>query len=59
MRREDAAAFAATAVGILTLNAVVAIALGCAVHAVGRAIPRSTQAKRPLEPWSRPQERRP
>ena len=59
MRREDAAAFAATAVGILTVNAVVAIALGCAVHAVGRALPRATHAKGPLEPWSRPHERRP
>jgi SulP family sulfate permease len=59
MRREDAAAFAATAVGILTLNAVVAIAFGCAVHAVGRAIPRAAHAKGPLEPWSRPHERRP
>src|SRR5690606_10173268 len=58
MRREDAAEFAATAVGILTLNAVVAIALGCAVHAVGRAIPRTTQAKGPFEPWSKPHERR-
>lgn len=55
MRREDAIAFAATAIGILSVNAVVAIALGCAIHAVGRALPHGSHPKRSLEPWSRPQ----
>lgn len=55
MRREDAAAFAVTAVGVLTLNAVVAVALGCAVHAVGRALLLAGQAKGPLEASRRTQ----
>jgi SulP family sulfate permease len=32
MRRVDAAAFLATATGVLTMNAVVAVALGCALY---------------------------
>lgn len=47
MRRVDAAAFLVTVSAVLTLNAVAAIALGCAVHAgvwayhrVGQAVPR-------------------
>lgn len=34
MRRVDAAAFLATAIGVLTFNAVAAVALGCSLYGV-------------------------
>lgn len=46
MRRSDAAAFLVTAISILTVNAVLAVALGCSVYAV-RAVWEWWQQRQP------------
>jgi SulP family sulfate permease len=42
MRRVDAAAFLCTAVTVLAANAIAAVVVGCALHAVGDLVSRSS-----------------
>jgi SulP family sulfate permease len=49
MRRSDAAAFLVTAVAVLAVNAVAAVALGCSVYAVRWAVYRFRPTP-PLQP---------
>jgi SulP family sulfate permease len=47
MHRVDAAAFLATALGVLTVNAVLAVAIGCAVYVLRRAHARISSPANP------------
>jgi SulP family sulfate permease len=42
MRRVDAAAFLCTAVNVLAANAIAAVVVGCALHAAGGLVARSS-----------------
>lgn len=53
MRREDAIAFAGTALAVLVMNAVAAVALGYLIHAVGSWRIQDTKVSRPKETTER------